>query len=68
MADPDDTFDRRLPATVDDVMGWGKHRTLTYAEAARQDPGFVKWAAQKIGGARGRLCAEALALQMGVTE
>jgi hypothetical protein len=66
MAESESTFDRRLPATIHDVMGWGKHRTLTYAEAAQRDPGYVKWAAEKVGGDRGRLAAEAIALHLGV--
>ena len=61
-------LDRIAPPTIDDVMGWGKHASLTYAEAARRDPGFMKWAASKVGGERGSLCFEALALYLGVTE
>jgi hypothetical protein len=65
-------FDRIAPATVDDVMSWGKYGRsadrLTYREAAQRDPGYMQWAAKTLGGERGRLCAEALALHLGVTE
>lgn len=64
----DDALDRRLPPTLDDVMGWGKHAALTYRAAARLFPGYIQWAAQTVGGLRGQLCAEALALFLEVPE
>lgn len=63
-----DPLDRLGPPTVDDVMGWGKYPGGTYREAARRDPGYMQWAGRKLGGSRGDLCAEALALHLGVTE
>lgn len=58
----------RLAPSVDFLMGWGKYKTLTYRQAAHRDPGFMRWAASKIAGMRGQLCAEALAIYLGVTE
>lgn len=61
-----------LPPTVHSAMAWGKYgrgtARVTYLEAARRDPGYLQWAAKTLGGERGRLCAEALALHLGVTE
>lgn len=54
--------------TIDDPMGWGKHKDKTYREAAAVDPGFCQWAAKTIPGLKGQLCAEALAIALGVTE
>jgi len=53
---------------IDQPMGWGKHKDLTYREAASKDPGFLQWAARSIPGVKGRLAAEALALLLGVDE
>lgn len=67
-----DPLDRPAPATVDSVVTWGKFgrntERVTYREAARRDPGYLQWAAKTLGGERGRLCAEALALHLGVAE
>jgi len=56
------------PPSIDDEITFGKHRGVTYREAARRDPSYLAWAAKTIGGVRGQLCAEALALHLGVTE
>ena len=53
---------------IDQPMGWGKHKDLTYRECAERDPGFLQWAARSIPGVKGRLAAEALALSLGVAE
>lgn len=54
--------------SIDEKMGWGKHKDRTYREAATIDPGFCQWAAKTIHGVKGQLCAEALALALGVHE
>lgn len=59
---------RRGPPSVDEPVSWGKHKGLTYRELAAKDPGYVRWAAMTIGGLKGQLCAEALALAYGVNE
>jgi hypothetical protein len=51
---------------MNEPMGWGKHASLTYLEAARRDPGYMQWAAKKIRGSKGRLCLEALAVSLGL--
>jgi hypothetical protein len=56
------------PPSIDERMGWGKHRERTYRDAAISDPGFCQWAAKSIPGIKGQLCAEALAIALGVTE
>ena len=56
------------PPSIDERMGWGKHKDRTYRECAQIDPGFCQWAAKSIPGVKGQLCAEALALHLGVTE
>jgi hypothetical protein len=53
-------------ASIDDVMGWGKYKSLTYRAMARRDAGYARWAATTIGGLKGQLCAEALAVFLGV--
>ena len=55
-------------ASIDDPVGWGKHKGITYRELAARDAGYARWAAMTIGGLKGQLCAEALALARGVTE
>lgn len=52
--------------TIDDPVGFGKHRGLTYRQLAQQHPHYAAWAARKIGGLNGQLCAEALAAHLGV--
>jgi hypothetical protein len=59
---------RRGPPSVDDLVSWGKYRGVTYRELAIKDRGYARWAAMTIGGLKGQLCAEALALTMGVAE
>lgn len=54
--------------SIDDVVEWGKYRGIAYRELARRDPGYTRWAAMTIGGHRGQLCAEALAVALGITE
>ena len=54
--------------SVDDLVDWGKYRGITYRELVARDPGYARWAATAIGGHKGQLCAEALALALGVTE
>ena len=56
------------PPSIDELMGWGKHKDRTYRDVAATDPGFCQWAAKTIAGVKGQLCAEALALALGVTE
>jgi hypothetical protein len=56
------------PPSIDERMGWGKHKDISYREAAAKDPGYLQWAAKKIEGVKGQLCAEALAVMLGVTE
>jgi hypothetical protein len=56
------------PPSIDEPMGWGKHKHRTYRECADVDPGFCQWAAKSIPGVKGQLCAEALALALGVDE
>lgn len=61
--------DRRWsPPSIDDQVTWGKHKGLTYRELASRDPGYARWAASTIPGLRGQLCAEALAVHLGVYE
>ena len=52
--------------SVDDEVDWGKYKGLTYRALAARDPGYARWAATSIGGTKGQLCAEALALHLGV--
>jgi hypothetical protein len=59
---------RRGAPSVDDVVNWGKHRGITYRELAVRDRAYARWAATTIGGLKGQLCAEALAILMGVEE
>lgn len=54
--------------SIDQPMGWGRHKDRTYRDVAASDPGFLQWAARTIPGVKGRLAAEALALALGVTE
>lgn len=54
--------------TVDDPVDWGKYRGISYRELAERDRGYARWAAMTIGGLKGQLCAEALALALGVAE
>lgn len=78
MLSDDDTFLRDVEqligadptqlVSIDSPMEWGKHKQLSYRQAAQQHPGYMKWAATKVGGTRGQLCAEALAIYLGVTE
>ncbi len=56
------------PPSIDEPMGWGKHKDRTYRDVAHTDPGFCQWAAKTIAGVKGQLCAEALALALGVAE
>lgn len=56
------------PPSVDDLITWGKHKGITYRELAVRDPGYARWAATTIPGLKGQLCAEALALHLGVNE
>jgi hypothetical protein len=57
---------RRGKPSIDDVVTWGKYKGLTYREMAARDRGYSRWAATAIGGLKGQLCAEALAVLMGV--
>lgn len=59
---------RRGPPSIDDTVAWGKHKGITYRELAARDRGYARWAAMTIGGLKGQLCAEALALILGVPE
>ncbi len=61
-------LERRVAGTIDDLMGFGKHRSVTYREVASRDPSYLQWAAKTLGGERGRLSAEALAIHLGVVE
>jgi hypothetical protein len=54
--------------SIDQPMGWGRHKDLTYRQCAGSDPGFLQWAARTIPGVKGRLAAEALAIALGVIE
>lgn len=63
LADP-----RTGAPSVDDIVNWGKHRGITYRELVQRDRGYARWAATTIGGLKGQLCAEALALHLGVDE
>ena len=54
--------------SIDDQVSWGKHRGITYRELAVKDRGYARWAAMTIGGLKGQLCAEALAVLMEVVE
>lgn len=53
-------------ASIDDAVDWGKYKGVTYRELAVRDRGYARWAATTIGGLKGQLCAEALALLLGV--
>lgn len=53
-------------ASIDDEVTWGKYKGLTYRTMAARDPGYARWAATTIGGLKGQLSAEALALHLGV--
>lgn len=53
-------------STIDDQLSFGKHRGVTYRELAQRYPSYCAWAARKIGGLNGQLCAEALAEYLGV--
>lgn len=57
-----------IEPTINDVMTWGKCKGMSYRDAARTAPGFLRWVAQTIPGIKGRLAAEALALALGVAE
>ena len=59
---------RRGAPSIDDPVGWGKYKGITYRELAARDRGYARWAAMTIGGLKGQLCAEALAAVLGVTE
>ena len=52
--------------SVDTEINWGKCRGLTYRVAATHNPSWCKWVATTIPGVRGQLCAEALAIALGV--
>lgn len=54
--------------SIDDTVDWGKYKGLTYRELAARDHGYARWAATTIGGHKGQLCAEALAVALGVTD
>jgi hypothetical protein len=56
------------PPSIDETCTWGKHKGRTYRELARRDPAYAKWAASTIPGLKGQLCAEALAVHLGVDE
>lgn len=57
-----------IDRSVNDPVDWGKHRGISYRELAARDPGYARWAATTIGGVKGQLCAEALAIHLGVTD
>lgn len=57
----------RAPS-VDDLVQWGKHKGITYRDLARRDRAYARWAAMTIGGLKGQLCAEALAIVLGVDQ
>lgn len=59
---------RWLPPSIDDDVDWGKHKGMTYRQLAARHPGYARWAASTIPGLKGQLCAEALAVHLGVTE
>ena len=52
--------------SIEDLVTWGKHKGLTYRELVERDRGYARWAAMTIGGIKGQLCAEALALLLEV--
>lgn len=54
--------------SIDDPVTWGKHKGVTYREMAAKNPGYALWAASTIPGLKGQLCAEALAVRLGVIE
>lgn len=56
------------PPSIDDEMPFGKHRGVSYRDAARRDPSYMGWAARTIGGVKGQLCAEALAEFLGIRD
>lgn len=55
-------------ASIEDEVNWGKYRGISYRELAIRDRGYTRWAATTIGGLKGQLCAEALAVTLGVVE
>jgi hypothetical protein len=57
-----------VPPSIDDEITFGKHLGISYRVAAQRDPSYLAWAAKNIGGVRGQLCAEALALHLGITD
>lgn len=57
---------KRGAPSVNDVVTWGKYKGSTYLDLARRDRGYAQWAATTIGGLKGQLCAEALAVLLGV--
>jgi hypothetical protein len=59
---------RQGAPSIDDTVTWGKYRGATYRELAQRDRGYARWAATTIGGLKGQLCAEALAVLLGVNE
>jgi non-ribosomal peptide synthetase component F len=66
-ASAEPTSARRGPPSIDDPVDWGKYRgQATYRELAQRQPHYAAWAARKIGGLKGQLCAEALAAHLGV--
>lgn len=52
--------------SIDQQIQHGKYRGLTYRELALKDRRYAKWAASTIPKEFGYLCAEALALALGV--
>ena len=56
------------PPSIDDAMPFGKHKGISYRAVAERDAGYLKWAARTIPGIKGQLCAEALAIHLGVDE
>lgn len=57
----------RAPS-IDDPMPFGKHKGTPYRVVAQRDAGYLRWAARTIPGLKGQLCAEALAVHLGVDE
>jgi hypothetical protein len=62
------TGSARPPLSIDEPSGWGKYRTLTWRQIAARDPFYCRGVACNVPGLKGRLAAEALALQLGVNE
>lgn len=52
--------------SVSDAVTWGRYKGQTYAALAKARPSWCKWAATNIHPPRGALCAEALALALGI--